>query len=117
MTGLPGETRDSAKHMIDFLEETNPDVVTLTSFVPLPGCDIYRSPEKYGVKILSEDWEQYNIALSRDSRVPWTHTIETASVGEMETNRERLKEYLFNKGKSNVAVYNTDYKADLPADD
>ncbi|MBT7706390.1 B12-binding domain-containing radical SAM protein [archaeon] len=114
MTGLPGETRDSAKYMIDFLEETNPDVVTLTSFVPLPGCDIYRSPEKYGVKILSEDWAQYNIALSRDSRVPWTHTIETASVGEMETNREHLKEYLFNKGKSNVAVYNADYTADIP---
>jgi len=35
MTGLPGESKDSAKIMIDFLERTNPDVVTLTSFIPL----------------------------------------------------------------------------------
>jgi anaerobic magnesium-protoporphyrin IX monomethyl ester cyclase len=117
MTGLPGETKDSAKSMIDFLESTDPDVVTLTSFVPLPGCDIYHHPQNYGVQIMGEDWGEYNIAISRNSGTPWTHRIETATLQEMENNRERLKEYLFNKGKSNVEVYNEPYQADIPRSD
>ncbi len=113
MTGLPGETKESAKIMIDFLEETNPDVVTLTSFIPLPGSDIYNNPDKYGVTILDRDWEHYDISLKWQSKTPFVHRISTATLKEMEINREILKEYLFNRGKSNVAKYNKEYKADI----
>lgn len=111
MTGLPGETKDSAKKMIDFLEETNPDVVTLTSFVPLPGSDVYNNPQNYGVTIKSSNWAEYDIALKWDSGVEWTHRISSVSLDEMERNREELKEYLFNKGKSNVSIYNKHYES------
>lgn len=113
MTGLPGETKDSAQRMIDFLEETKPDVVTMNTFVPLPGCDIYNNPEKYGVTILTKDYSQYCIVLKRESRVPFVHTISTATLDEMERNREMLKEYLFNRGMANVAVLNQPYKSDV----
>jgi len=110
MIGLPGENKDSAKKMIEFLEETNPDVVTLTSFMPLPGCDIYNKPENYGVTILDNDWAKYDIALKLAPNAPFVHRINTATIEEMEKNREMLKEYLFNKGKSNVSIYNKPYK-------
>jgi len=110
MTGLPGESRDSAKIMIDFLERTNPDVVTLTSFIPLPGCDIYLNPSKYGVKILTDDWTRYDIALKWDAGTEWSHKISGISLDDMERNREMLKSYLFNKGKSNVPIYNKPYQ-------
>jgi len=110
MTGLPGETADSAEKMIDLLEETQPDVVTLTSFMPLPGCDIYSNPEKYGVEILTRDWSKYDIALKWDSGVAWTHRLSSIDLNGMERNREMLKGYLFNHGKSNVAAYNREYK-------
>jgi len=112
MTGLPGETKDSAKRMIDFLEKSNPDVVTLTSFIPLPGSDMYNRPENYGIKILTKDWSKYDIALKWNSGIEWVHRIASATLSEMEKNREMLKEYLFNKGKSNVPIYNKEYKSD-----
>jgi radical SAM superfamily enzyme YgiQ (UPF0313 family) len=113
MTGLPGETKDSAKAMIDFLEETQPDVVTLTSFMPLPGSDIYNHPEKYGVTILDRDWKNYDISIKWQSQVPFVHRISTATIEEMEVNRELLKEYLFNKKKSNISTYNKEYTSDV----
>ena len=110
MTGLPGETNNSGKKMIDFLEETNPDVVTLTSFIPLPGCNIYNDPDKYGVTIVDKDWSKYNIAITLASNAPFVHRLTTVTVEEMEKNREILKEYLFNKGKSHIPSYNKPYK-------
>ncbi len=109
MTGLPGETKDSAENMVKFLEETNPDVVTLTSFMPLPGSDIYINPKKYGVTILDTNWEHYDISLKWQSNVPFVHTISTATVEEMERNREVLKNYIFNRKKSNISAYNKEY--------
>jgi radical SAM superfamily enzyme YgiQ (UPF0313 family) len=113
MTGLPGETKDSAKAMIDFLEETQPDVVTLTSFIPLPGSDIYNHPAKYGVVILDKDWKNYDISIKWQSHVPFVHRISTATPKEMEINREMLKEYLFNRKKSHVPIYNKEYTSDV----
>jgi anaerobic magnesium-protoporphyrin IX monomethyl ester cyclase len=109
MTGLPGETAESANHMIDFLEQTKPDVVTLTSFTPTPGSDFYNNPAKYGITIIDHDWLNYNQALIRDGNRPFVHKLSTATVEEMETNREMLKEYLFNRNMSNVAKYNQPY--------
>lgn len=107
MTGLPGETKNSAQKMIDFLEETKPDVVTLTSFIPLPGSDVFLNPEKYGVTILNKnDWKKYSIYLRPNSGEPFVHTINTATLEEMEANREKLKEYLSARGMFNIPQLN-----------
>ena len=108
MTGLPGETRDSGDRMIEFLQDTQPDVVTLTSFIPLPGSDIYMHPEKYGVKILTHDWSKYDIMIKWNAGTAWTHS-NGLTLDEMETNREKLKKYIFNQGICNVPVYNKRY--------
>ena len=113
MTGLPNETKDSAKIMIDFLEETKPDVVTLTSFIPLPGCDIYNNPEKYGIRIKTKDWSKYDIALKWDAGTEWAHEVSTLTSAQMEANRELLKQYIFNRGMSNVPIYNKPYIANV----
>jgi len=112
MTGLPGESAHSAEKMIDFLEKTKPDVVTLTSFIPLPGCDIYNNPDKYGVEILTKDWSKYDIALKWNSGTEWAHKTSSTTLPKMEKNREMLKEYLFNNGMSNVSVFNKVYESD-----
>lgn len=36
------------------------DTVNLYTFMPLPGTPISREPEKYGVRIVSRDWDRYN---------------------------------------------------------
>jgi len=113
MTGLPGETSESASHMIKFLEKTQPDVVTLTSFTPTPGSDFYNNSEKYGITIINNEWIYYNQALARDVHRPFVHKLSTVTSEDMERNREMLKEFLFNRNMSNVAQFNKPYKSML----
>lgn len=63
MVGSPGESWDTIKETISFIDETKPNLWTLFNFVPLPGCAIWEDPTRYGIKIVTKDWRQYyNIA-------------------------------------------------------
>jgi len=120
MTGQPGETRDSGKRTIEFLEKLDPDVITLCQFTPLPGTGTFREPEKHGIKILHHDWARYNIAIDSDlakgGEFPFVHELipipgdssgrVPATRDEMVENLIEVKEWIFSRGKSNVAVYN-----------
>ncbi len=59
MTGLPGETWETIEKNKQFIRETKPDRWILNQFCPFPGCDVWRAPEKYGVRILDKDWSKY----------------------------------------------------------
>jgi len=59
MTGLPGETWETIERNKDFIREMQPDKYILNMFCPFPGCDVWRNPKKYGVKILNRDWSLY----------------------------------------------------------
>jgi len=54
MIGLPGQGHDVSKNIINFIKETNPEAVDLSSFIPMPGSDIYNNPEKYNIKLKKE---------------------------------------------------------------
>lgn len=110
MTALPGENSYSAQEMIDFLEETKPNTVTLTSFTPLPGSDIFNNPSKYGIEIVEKDWAKYDISLKFAPKAPFIHRLSTLTLEDMEKNRELLKSYVFNTGISNVSIYNKHYE-------
>jgi len=56
--GFPGEDDESVNDTMQFVLDTRPDKVTLSTFVPLPGSDVWRNPEKYGIDIKS-DWGEY----------------------------------------------------------
>lgn len=51
MMGTPGETRDTLGYNMSWVDEAKPDMVSLKIFVPYPGIDIFRNPEKYKCKI------------------------------------------------------------------
>ena len=59
MVGNPSESWDSVKKTLDFMIETGPELYTLFTFVPLPGCEIYHNPEKFHIKFRSKDWQEY----------------------------------------------------------
>ena len=63
--GLPGEPEDIIDQTISFVEEVQPRSVLASLLCPLPGSAIYKTPEKYGIKILSEDWSKYRVAFGR----------------------------------------------------
>ncbi len=63
IVGSPSESWETIKETIRFVRDTCPQLWTLFTFVPLPGCDIYNNPDKYGIKIITKDFSQYfNIA-------------------------------------------------------
>lgn len=59
VVNFPGENVKSVNETLDFAEETRPDRWLLSNFAPLPGCDVWNHPSRYGVKWLSSNWEDY----------------------------------------------------------
>lgn len=60
--GLPGETEETARKTIEFAEEMRSTGLTDADFyalTPFPGSAIWENPEKYGIKILSRDFDSY----------------------------------------------------------
>jgi len=71
MAGLPGETWETIDRLKEFIRETRPEKAPPALFTPLPGCDVWKNPEKYGVKILTKDFSKYFL------RKPAKSVIET----------------------------------------
>jgi radical SAM superfamily enzyme YgiQ (UPF0313 family) len=65
--GLPGEPEDILEKTINFLDETKPEYVSVSGFLPVPGSPIERNPEKYGIKFIDKDWTKYGHLLYRFS--------------------------------------------------
>lgn len=59
MVGNPGESWKTVNETIDFINYTRPDYWSVFNFVPLPGCDIFINPNKYGIRIKTLDWNEY----------------------------------------------------------
>lgn len=63
IVGYPGETQETIDATKKFMDEADPDKFTVFTFVPLPGCDVYKNPQKYGITEIVSDWDQFfNIA-------------------------------------------------------
>lgn len=98
MIGSPGETEETVLQTMKFIEEADPDQFTLFTFVPLPGCDVWKHPQKYGIKILNKDFRQYfNIAGQNEGGI----VIETEELGveDIRRLREKLVRFLKSKGQ------------------
>ena len=65
--GLPGEQPDILEKTIQFLEQTEPDYVSVSGFLPIPGSPIYKEYKKYGIKHIDKDWDKFSHLLYRFS--------------------------------------------------
>jgi anaerobic magnesium-protoporphyrin IX monomethyl ester cyclase len=109
VTGLPGETKDSGSKLVEFMEKTKPDVVTICSFMPVPGSDIYEHPDKYDGKIIERDFSKYDFTLKWEKNRPFAFKLNKLSIDQMEENREKIKRYIFNNKICNCFAFNKEY--------
>jgi len=58
--GLPGETEETIKKTIKFVQEINPDYVQFYSAIPFPGTRFYDEAKKKGW-ITTQNWEDYEL--------------------------------------------------------
>lgn len=59
VSNFPGENEQTIEDTIDFVRKSEPDKVLVSNFAPMPGCDVYMHPEKYGVTWMSKNWDDY----------------------------------------------------------
>lgn len=93
MIGLPGEGKDISDLDIAFMKKTKPEAAIMATFVPLPGCPIFNNPEKYGIEILTRDYDEYltNLGLKEgESGKGFIYTHLTMSREEMIWHREKV---------------------------
>ena len=57
VSGLPGEPEDIVERTMDFLDETQPDMVMMSLFTVRPGTEVYDHPERFGIKTVDSNWE------------------------------------------------------------
>jgi len=98
MIGNPGESEETIEETKAFMLEADPDQYTLFQFVPLPGCAIWKDPEKYGIVITTKDFRNYyNIAGHNEGGlVVETDTLSHAKILEL---KDSLLNFLYNRGQ------------------
>jgi len=64
--GLPGETKQTARHTIDLAVKLNPHRLSVATIVAYPGSKIYdwACEGKNGYRLLSKDWGRFDKYLS-----------------------------------------------------
>ena len=65
--GLPGEPFNIVEKTIKYLKDTEPDYVSVSGFLPVPGSPIQKNYKKFGIKYIDTDWHKYGHLLHRFS--------------------------------------------------
>lgn len=87
--GLPGETEQSVRNMIDFATRLNPDWISVALIVAYPGTQIYKwaLAGECGYRLLSSDWSSFDKYLGGA-------TVELASLSYRRMHELQIKMYL-----------------------
>jgi radical SAM superfamily enzyme YgiQ (UPF0313 family) len=93
LIGFPGETWESIEEMRAWLEDCMPDAASLHMFEPYPGCEVWNTPEKFGVMIpndmFSKMWE-----LSSDDPDTCVMDLPTMTRAELHQARVHLHDWI-----------------------
>ena len=103
--GLPGEPKDIAQRTIDFIEEVEPANVSLSILCPIPGSELYKHPEEFGMKINRDvPFDKYLFAFGRFNEVEkaprfFEYEMETSfgpslTTDEILENHAKVQSYL-----------------------
>lgn len=104
MIRTPGQTIYTVDKNISWLERTPYDIIACSTFVPIPGSDIWNNPKKYGITILNKDMDDYNFYFfGSTGEIILKDIIKLHGRPIEEVNEEtiRFKKYLDNTGKVN----------------
>ena len=108
MIGTPGERENTPELNRDYINRLDFDMITISTFTPLPGSPIWNDPDKYNCEILSKDFRKYNQyywAMKNGKKVareyePVIHN-KYLTIEQMKSNVERMGIYVEETGKYN----------------
>lgn len=59
IVGFPGETWNTIYETTEFIREMELDKVVVYPLIPYPGTEVYNNREKYGLRIIDQDFSKY----------------------------------------------------------
>lgn len=101
--GLPFESADIVSRTKEFITDTNPDYVSLFTFTPYPGTDVWNNPSKYGIKNIDCNFEKYQHSVgAKIEERSWLSSIEyyDRTKEKMRVERNDLKRFTMNWNES-----------------
>lgn len=93
MFGFPGENAQSVDETIHFLSTAKPDKSRLSTFLPIPGTDVWEHPHKYGVSI-KNNYEDYWYYDSHDFGLDYKYI----GNNKMHKLRQKLQDFYVQAG-------------------
>jgi radical SAM superfamily enzyme YgiQ (UPF0313 family) len=104
MIRTPGQTKHTVQTNIKWLNRVPYDIIACTSFVPLPGSDIWINPDSYDIEILNRNLDDYNFYFfGKDGQNELKNIIKIKSrpLDEFNSESEEFRDYLKETGKLN----------------
>ncbi len=104
MIRTPGQTKDTVPINIEWLNRVPYNIICCTSFVPIPGSDIWNNPDSYNIEILNTNLDEYNFYFfgSRgENRLKSIIKIKDRPLEELNAESEYFRDYLKSTGKLN----------------
>lgn len=93
MFGFPGEDEETIKDTKHFLLKAKPDKSRLSQFIPVPGSDVWKYPQKYRIRI-KENFNEHWYFDSPDFAVEYDYIGNK----KMEELREDLNKFFKSQG-------------------
>ena len=97
MIRTPFQRPETIKLNKEFLRNTPIDIVAVTSFVPIPGCDIWANPDNYNIEILNRDLDRYNFYFfGPEGRLPIEKIfrIKDRDIDEFHKESEEFRDWM-----------------------
>ncbi len=94
IAGFPGETNETIQESIEFIKKSGIDQAQFYTFIPMPGGEVYRNPEKFGVKRMSKDYSDYFQVTGEDGRGGKVIDTEFLSAAELQENMTMIRKFL-----------------------
>ncbi len=94
MLGFPGETKQTIQETIEFIKESDIDQAQFYTFIPLPGCEVYKYPEKFGVQIISHDFSDYYLIAGDDGKGGKTINTQYLTADELQEELIKIRQFL-----------------------
>jgi radical SAM superfamily enzyme YgiQ (UPF0313 family) len=105
MIRTPGQSEHTVAINIAALEKAPYDIICCTTFVPIPGSEIWTDPDAYGIEILDRNLDDYNFYFfGPDGEHDLKNIIKIKERSLEQFNAETLyfRDYLKQTGKLNL---------------
>lgn len=96
--GFPGETRETIQETVDFIKKSDVNQAQFYTFTPLPGCEVYRHPERFGVQIISRNFSDYYLITGSDGRGGKTVNTKHLTADELQEELVKIRQFLKERG-------------------